>query len=182
MAIGATIYRFSIALSDVDRGVFESVELRIAQHPSESPLFFVVRALARCLEHDERVELTRGVSDTELPALVIRDMEGRLSDWIEVGLPGHKRVHKATSRCDRVVIYAHKQVPPYIEKLRAAEIRRADRVTVVHFDDEMLDALQDALQRSAQWSITVSDNVLYIEANGAAISGPIHRTKLADVA
>ena len=178
MAIGATIFRFTIELSDVDRGVFEHLELRVAQHPSESTLFLVVRMLARCLEHADGIELTRGVSDTELPAIVVRDLLGGLTAWIEVGTPADKRVHKATSRAERVMVYAHKQIEPLIERLRAASMPRAERVTVVHFDEALVTGLQQALRRTATWSVTVSDNTLYIEADGAHLSGAIHRVAI----
>lgn len=180
MAIGATMYRFAVELSDLDRGVFETLDLRVARHPSESSRFLIVRLLARCLEHAEGIEMTRGVSDTELPALVIRDLQGGLSAWIEVGVPAAKRVHKATSRADRVAVYAHKQAESLLAALRAADLRRADRVTVTHFDDDFLDALDAALERAGQWAITLSDGTLYVEANGVSVVGPLHRVRLSD--
>ena len=36
MALSATIYNFTVALSDSDRGVYESLELKAARHPSET--------------------------------------------------------------------------------------------------------------------------------------------------
>lgn len=178
MAIGATIYRFTIALADLDRGIDANLELRIACHPSESLLYFVVRVLARCLEHQEGIEVTRGVSDTELPALIVRDLQGRLTAWIEVGAPAAKRVHKATSRADRVVVYAHKQVDQLLGNLRAAELPRGEKVTVISFDDAMLEELQRALQRTATWAITRSDGTLYIDADGQSVVGPVHQQLL----
>ncbi len=179
MAIGATIYRFSIAFCDVDNGVDVDLELHIARHPSESLRFFIVRVLARCFEHADGVELTKGVSDTELPAIIVRDVHGGLTAWIEVGVPAAKKVHKATSRAERVVVYAHKQAPQLLQRLRQAELRRADRVTVVHFDDELLDTLCEALIRTPNWSVTCSDGTLYIEADGTSAVGAVHRVALA---
>ena len=49
MALTATMYRFEVDLSDVDRGVYEQFEVRAAQHPSESEEFFVTRVLAYVL-------------------------------------------------------------------------------------------------------------------------------------
>jgi uncharacterized protein YaeQ len=36
MALTATIHNFDIELADSDRGVYESLALRVARHPSES--------------------------------------------------------------------------------------------------------------------------------------------------
>jgi len=49
VALQATIYRLQIELSDVDRGVYESLDLRLARHPSESMPYLLTRALAYAL-------------------------------------------------------------------------------------------------------------------------------------
>jgi len=38
MALTATMYHLEVALSDVDRGVYEAVDLRLARHPSDHAL------------------------------------------------------------------------------------------------------------------------------------------------
>ena len=45
MALTSTIYTFDLTLSDVDRGCYETLALRVAMHPSESPEYFVTRVL-----------------------------------------------------------------------------------------------------------------------------------------
>jgi len=50
MALGATIHVFNVRLSHVDRGIYETLELRLARHPSESAEYLVTRLLAYCLE------------------------------------------------------------------------------------------------------------------------------------
>ena len=62
MAEAATIYNFSIDLADMDRGVYETLELRVARHPSETAAYMLVRVLAFCLEYQEGISLTEGVS------------------------------------------------------------------------------------------------------------------------
>ena len=49
MAQGATLYNFDIELTDTDRGVYESLGLRVARHPSESEEYLVARVLAYLL-------------------------------------------------------------------------------------------------------------------------------------
>lgn len=49
MAQTATIYVLTIDLSDIDRGVYEALELRIARHPSETAEYMLVRVLDRHL-------------------------------------------------------------------------------------------------------------------------------------
>ncbi|MCA9681520.1 MAG: YaeQ family protein, partial [Myxococcales bacterium] len=56
MALSATIRRFTITLSDSDRDVYETLDLRVAQHPSESDRYVVARVIARALEHAEGLD------------------------------------------------------------------------------------------------------------------------------
>ena len=61
MALTATIYNFDIDLADTDRGVYETLALRVAQHPSESPEYLVARVLAYGLEYTEGIGFSSGI-------------------------------------------------------------------------------------------------------------------------
>jgi uncharacterized protein YaeQ len=88
VALGATVHVFTVRLADVDRGVYETLELRLARHPSETAEYLVTRLLAYCLEFTEGLAFsTRGLSDPDEPALVIRDLTGALQGWIEPRRP-----------------------------------------------------------------------------------------------
>src|SRR3954464_14424219 len=111
MALPATLRKFEIALADSDRGVYEQLDWRVAQHPSESERYLVARVIARALEHGDGVEFSKGgVSDDEEPAIVQRDLRGDLLAWIEIGAPTPERLHKAGKASPRVVVYAWKNV------------------------------------------------------------------------
>ena len=62
MAITATIYNFDVDLSDTDRGVYETLALRVARHPSESEEYLVARVLAYLVEFADGIEFSRGIS------------------------------------------------------------------------------------------------------------------------
>jgi len=126
MGLGATLYRFEIALSDTDRGVYESLELRVARHPSESGPFLVVRVLAYCLEYAEGIAFSKGgISDTDEPALSIHDPTGQRRAWIEVGAPSAERLHKASKSCPRVALYTDRTVELLRTPLAGERIHRA---------------------------------------------------------
>ncbi|MEO5819861.1 MAG: YaeQ family protein, partial [Vicinamibacteraceae bacterium] len=46
MALTATIYRVSVELAHIDRGVYETIDLRLARHPSETLDYMATRLLA----------------------------------------------------------------------------------------------------------------------------------------
>ncbi len=47
VALTATIHTFDIDLADADRGVYETLALRVARHPSESEECLVTRLIAK---------------------------------------------------------------------------------------------------------------------------------------
>ena len=84
MALSST---FTIRLSHVDRGIYETLDLRLARHPSETPEYLITRLLAYCLEFTEGIAFSKGLSDPDEPAIVVRDLTGALRGWIEIGAP-----------------------------------------------------------------------------------------------
>src|SRR4029077_14790033 len=126
MALSAIVRRFEIALADADRGVYEALDWRVAQHPSESERYLVARVLARALEHAEGLEFSKGgVSDDEEPALVQRDLRGDLQAWIEIGAPTADRLHKASKACRRVVVYTWKDPQRLVDEIAERRVYRA---------------------------------------------------------
>ena len=125
VALNATLFNCEIALSDSDRGVYESLELKLAQHPSESTQYLATRLLAYCLECTEGLAFSKGLSDTDVPALSVHDLTGKLTSWIEVGLPEPARLHKAAKASPRVAVYAHKDLSAWLPRLAAESIHRA---------------------------------------------------------
>ena len=106
MALKPTIFKFDIALSDTDRNCYEALSLTVAQHPSETLQRMMVRVLARCLHHHERLAFTRGLSENEEPDLWQHSLDGRIELWIEVGEPSLDRLKKAARLADAVLVYS----------------------------------------------------------------------------
>ena len=104
MALTSTVYNFNIDLSDADRGVYETLDLRVARHPSESEEFLVARLLAYCLEYQQGIEFSRGLSDADEPPIAVRDLTGAMRAWIDIGTPSADRLHKASKSTARVCV------------------------------------------------------------------------------
>jgi uncharacterized protein YaeQ len=169
MALPATMRRFEIALSDTDRDVYEQLELRVAQHPSESERYLVARVLARALEHAEGLDFSKGgVSDDTEPALVQRDLRGDLVAWIEIGAPSPDRLHKATKACKRVVVYTWKDPQQLRDAIAERGVHKGDAIELHGLAPDVLDAIALTLDRVNRWELSVSGGVCYLTANGAA--------------
>ena len=162
MAQTSTIYSVSIDLADLDRGVFETLDLRVARHPSETVEYMLVRLLAYCLEYEEGIALTEGLSSGDEPALVVRDLTGRLTAWIEVGLPDAGRLHRGSKLAGRAAVYTHRDVRQLLLQLSGAKIHRAGDIPIRAFDRVAVEELASLIERRASLGISVSGGELLV--------------------
>jgi uncharacterized protein YaeQ len=170
MAAGTTLHRFEIALSDVDRGVYEALDLRVPRHPSETVPFLLTRTLAYCLEHEPGISFSPGLSSTEEPAISVRTPTGELSAWIEVGLRSPERLHKASKSAARVAVYSHRELEAWKRQCEAFGVHRAAGIRIRAVDPRFLDALGERLERRTRWELSVSEQVIYLGVDGLHIS------------
>jgi uncharacterized protein YaeQ len=178
MALSSTMYVFTVRLADADRAVYETLELRVAQHPSESPEFLVVRVLAYCLEYTEGLAFSKGLSDPEEPAILVRDLTGALQSWIEVGMPEAARLHKASKAARRVVVYTHRDVEPWLARLEGERIHRAEALEIFAVDRELVAGFVSRLTRRMEFDLSVSERHLYISLGDTTFSGIVEAKRL----
>ena len=162
MALGATIYTFDIELADTDRAVYQSLNLRVAQHPSETPDYLLTRVLAYCLEYAEGIAFSKGLSDPDDPAISVRDLTGALQVWVDIGLPEPERLHRASKAAPRVSVYTHKDPAQWMERLAAAKIHRADKLEVFALDRAWLSQFVSQLERRMAFSLARSEGEIYL--------------------
>jgi uncharacterized protein YaeQ len=161
------MYVFTIELADADRGVYETLEIRAAQHPSEAPEYLLTRVLAYCLEYREGIAFAKGgVSDRDEPTLYARDLTGALQLWVEIGIPAPERLHQATKAAPEVALYCHKELHLLQARLKGASIHRAETLRVRLMPRALLDYLLRHLDRRLQLSLTVSEGHLYCAIGG----------------
>ncbi|MEU2101037.1 YaeQ family protein [Nocardia sp. NPDC019255] len=161
MALSATLHTFAVQLADVDRGVYQELELRVARHPSESAEFMLTRVLAYCLEYEEGIAFSDGgVSATDEPAVLVRDLTGRLTAWIEIGAPDAERVHRGSKLADRVAVYTHRDPAKVLAQLTGKRVHRAEAIPLYSFDREFIDAAVAATERRNAVTVSVTERLL----------------------
>ncbi len=179
MALTATVYNFDVQLSDVDRNVYETLALRVARHPSETEEYLLTRVLAYCLEYVEGITFSKGLSEPDEPAVVVRDLTGALRVWIEIGAPTADRLHKASKASPRVVVYTHKDPDRLVQQLSAERIHKAETIEIRAFDRALLEQLVARLDRRNAWELAVTDGHLYLTVGGETFDGAVSRFSLA---
>lgn len=176
MALTATIYAFEIQLSDVDRGVYELLNLRVARQPSETAEYLLTRVLAYCLEYAEGLAFSRaGLAEPDEPALAVRDLTGALQVWIDIGAPDAARLHRASKAAARVAVYTHKDPAPWLRLLAEARIHRVEALELYVIDRGFLADLAARLDRRMVFALAVSDRHLYVTLDEATLSGAVTR-------
>jgi uncharacterized protein YaeQ len=179
MAAGATIHTFEVQLADMDRAVYEQFTVRAARHPSETEAYLVTRLLAYCLEYQEGIAFSEGISATDEPAVIVRDLSGKLIAWIEIGAPDAARLHTGSKAAERTVVYTHRDPAKVAAPWAGAKIHRADEIILHSFDAGFIDAAVDAIERRNTVTLTVTEGQLYIEVNGVHLSSAIHSRPVA---
>jgi uncharacterized protein YaeQ len=178
LALGATIHQFSVQLSHVDRGIYESLDLRVARHPSESEEFLCARVLAFCLEQREGLAFSKGLADPDQPALEVRDLTGAMRAWIEIGAPDAARLHRASKAAPRVAVYTHYDAERYWSSLAGERIHRAESLELYGLDRALVAALVGRLERRMALDLSVTEGMLYLTIGKDLRSGEVKTHRL----
>lgn len=166
MAISSTVIALNIELADIDKGVYETVELKLAKHPSETGPYFVTRVIAYALELTEGLVFTAGLANGDEPPLWVRDLTGSLVTWVDVGTPEASRLHKASKAADNVVVYCHTDTTAWLSRLASESVYKSDQIALCALPRKAIQELAKALERRNTWSLTRTEGVLYIECEG----------------
>jgi uncharacterized protein YaeQ len=180
VALSATVSRFQIDLSDVDRGVYEALDLRVGRHPSESMHYLLTRVIAYALLFEEGIAFSKGLSTTDEPALWVKDLQGNLRAWIELGTPSADRLHKASKASPRVVVFTQHDPRLLIREAESRAIHKADQIEVYALDPAFLDRLAELTDRNARWTMLRNDGLLYVTVGEETASGPVTRHSLVE--
>jgi uncharacterized protein YaeQ len=175
VALGATIYNLDIDLADSDRGVYETLALRVARHPSESPEYLLARVLAYAMEFTEGIEFSRGLDDPNEPAIAVRDLTGGLRVWIDIGAPDAARLHKASKLAPRVAVYTHRDVGQVARNLSGEKIHRAAALELYAIDRPFIAALAQRLERRMAFSLSIDERELSLSIGADTLTGPVVR-------
>ena len=186
MALTATLYHWQVALSDVDRGVYESLDLRLARHPSESLRYLLTRTLAYCLCYEDGIGFSKGgLSSTDEPPVAVSDPTGRLQFWIDVGAPSAERLHKATKAAPRVALFTGADLLALRREARSRPIHRVDQIELWRLEPRFLDELEAAIEnsgrRTAQLECMRTDGQLYLTLGGQTYSCALTSTPLSSI-
>ncbi|WP_086981361.1 YaeQ family protein [Vibrio aphrogenes] len=164
MALKPTIYKFRIALTDINRDYYDSFNLTVAQHPSENEERMMARIVAFCLNAHQDLQFTKGLSSIEEPDIWLKTLDDQIELWIEAGEPDPERVKKATRLAKQVKIYSFNNKSDVWWKQNQSKLS-ALNVNIVRLDYQGIQAFSQMIARTLDLGIMLSGNTAYVSSD-----------------
>lgn len=173
MALNATIYNLTVELADTDRGVYETLDLRMARQPSESAEYMLMRLVAYCLEYTDGITFTQGVAAGDEPAVLVRDLTGQVQAWIEVGLPDAERLHRGSKVAGRAAVYTHRAVEQLLAQYAGKKIHGAADIPIYALNRRFVEEVAGLIDRRTTISLAITDRELYVTIGNRTLNSAI---------
>jgi uncharacterized protein YaeQ len=167
MALKPTIYKLKITLADTDRDYYDTLNLTVAQHPSETLERMMARVLAFCLNAQEYLLFTKGLCAVEEPDIWARTLDDRISLWIDVGEPSVDRIRKATRLSPAVKIYSFNSKSDTWWAQGQAKFKELP-VAVLQLPWASIQALAAMIKRTMNLAVTITGGTAYIASDLAS--------------
>ena len=162
MALPSTIYRVTINLSDIDRGVYETIQTTVAQHPSETAERLVARLLALAIFHEPDLTFTKGLCASDEPDIWVVGPDGKPVLWVEVGLPDAERIIKASRHVQCVALLACGKALANWEQQHLPKLEKTSNLYIVNIEQSFIINSAARLERVINWSVTITEGMLYL--------------------
>jgi len=161
VALKPTIYKFRTSLSDMNRDVYDSFNLTVAMHPSENTERMMARVLAYCLNTQEFLDFTKGLSAIEDPDIWVRTLDDQLMLWIDIGEPAFDRIKKATRLAQEVKVYSfNTKADVWWEQNKAKFVGL--NASFYQFNNSEIQTLAGLVDRTTDMSVTVTGHSAFV--------------------
>lgn len=165
MALKPTIYKFKLAVSDLNHDYFDSLNLTVALHPSETTERMMVRVLVFCLhayqDSQKLMSFTKGLSAVDEPDIWIRGLDDQLHLWIDVGEPSFERIKKSCRLAKQTYVYSFNSKSNAWWKQSQQQFVNLP-VNVFSFEWQEVQGLSELLARTMDLSVTISGESAFV--------------------
>ncbi|WP_339617285.1 YaeQ family protein [uncultured Gilvimarinus sp.] len=170
MALGASVYKVNLNLSDTDRHVYLDTKLTLARHPSETEERMMIRLLAYCFNASDDLTFGKGLSTDDEPDLWEVDPAGVIHQWIEVGQPSLDRVKKGRSRSGAQQIFTSGRGRDQWWQANAAEFAKFQHLTVRHLTESEITELVALAAKNMTLSVCISEGSAFISSDQHSVN------------
>ena len=164
MALKATILKANIQLADMDKNYYETLNLTLAQHPSETDQRLMVRLMAYILNAHEDLQFGKGVSDEDEAAIWQINYSDEIALWIELGQIDEKRIKKACNKAEQAKLYCYGSSTDVWWNNNRNKLAIFKNLSVEQFSLDTTNALEALLSRSMEFQCSIQDGQLWLTA------------------
>jgi len=170
MAQKATIYKVELSVSDMDRHYYETHNLTVAKHPSETDERLMVRILAFALNAHEQLEFARGISTDDEPDIWQKSLSGELQLWVALGLPSEKIVRQSCGKANEVIVYCYggSTAEAWWEKIKSSTAR-FENLQVINFSKKDTSELGKQANRLMKMQVNIQDGDVMVSIDGSMV-------------
>ena len=168
MALKPTIYKLNIALSDMNRDYYDSVSLTVALHPSENLERMMARIVAYCLNAQEYITFTKGLSEIDEPDIWVKTLDDQIKLWIDMGEPAADRIKKSSRLAPGVKVYSFNSKSDTWWEQSKNKVQQFTNVKFYQLDWPQIQTLATFAERKMEWSVSISEDTVYIAAGDEA--------------
>ncbi|MEW7972170.1 MAG: YaeQ family protein [Candidatus Thiodiazotropha endolucinida] len=163
MALKATVFKAEVQVSDMERRHYQTYNLTLARHPSETDERLMVRLLAFLLNADEALSFTKGLSTDDEPDLWQKSLSDEIELWVELGQLDEKRLRRACGLAKQVIVYlyAEKNATVWWSQ-RQDMVRRFSNLRIAMLAVVGDTRLESLAQRNMSLHATVQDNQVWL--------------------
>ncbi|MFT5815813.1 MAG: hypothetical protein ACI9VT_003589 [Psychroserpens sp.] len=177
MALKATIKKATIHLSDMDRHYYDTIQLTIAQHPSENDRRMMIRLIAYVLNASQNLQFGKGVSDEDEAAIWRVNYSDVIELWIELGQLDEKRLKKACNRAQQVKLYCYGSSVDNWWQQSKSKLNQLNKLSVESFSEETSQALELLANRSMEFQVSIQDGQCWLTCGEQSLLIELNKLK-----
>ncbi len=170
MAVKATIFKCELVISDLVRHYYQTHNLTLARHPSETDERMMLRILMFALHADDLLEMTKGISTDDEPDLWQKSLSGEIDHWIELGQPDEKRLRQASGRSKTVSLLTYGGNAPQIWwQQNQPKLSGIKNLSVWNISDDHSKALSEVAERSMRIQVMLDTDQISLSSENHAL-------------
>ena len=146
----------------MDRNYYDTLQLTIAQHPSETDRRMMIRLIAYVLNASENLQFGKGVSDEDEAAIWRINYSEVIELWIELGQLDEKRLKKACNRAQQVQLYCYGSSVDTWWQQSKSKLNQFDKLSIDSFSEETSQALELLADRSMEFQVSIQDGQFWL--------------------
>ncbi len=169
MALKSTIYKVNVELANMDQHYYDSLQLTIARHPSETEQRLIIRIICYILNAHPDLKFGKGISNEEEATIWQINYSNEIDLWIELGQLDEKRLKKACNKAKKVKLYCYGTSTDIWWSQIKSKVNKLDYLSVEKFDHSITDSLIKLISKTMEFQCSIQDGQLWLSSENETL-------------